>query len=326
MLQFFSFEAPHGSWRIGGNIMLRKTFFFIAFAFVFGCGDEGLVQIATPPENVPAAPSWTPDAITIDELVFPYAAKQAVGVHNVQGEEFRLASCEVLYRSRRVRLSEENNRWVRLSTGQSPHHATNWTHDGVPQFLYIFLNFDNEADFQRFTVGTHTDIPFKVVGAFSIVKNTWELKLRYVSASETIETETIETQNSTAVVRNATSTRFTANAATDYFYAGTVYLNGVALTGVAYDASGLTLRAAIGQRTVDIFPNPLRLVLTQKSAPTRDSRFGRRIEFTYANIRTHGRFAYIRHDNLSAEQSKDLRLMGEDIQAGDIFHLYVYKQ
>lgn len=307
--------------------MLRKTFFFMAFmVFVSGCGDEGLVRPDIE-DNVPAAPSWTPDAITIDELVFPYAAKQAVGIHDVRGEAFRLASCEVLYRSRRVRQSEENNRWVRLSTGQYPHHATHWTHDGVAQFLYIFLNFDTETDYQRFGIGTHTDIVFEVVGTSAIRANTWELTLRYVSNSETIETHT----GTAAVFHEATvldgaSVRFTATAASGYFYVGSVRLNRIPLTGVAYDRSGLTLRAAIGRRIADMFPTPLRVVLTQKSAPTRDRNFGRRIEFTRANIATNGRFAYIRHADLSAEQSKDLRRMGADIRAGDIFHLYVYEQ
>lgn len=75
-----------------------------------------------------------------------------------------------------------------------------------------------------------------------------------------------------------------------------------------------------------MFPTPLRLVLTQRSAPTRDRNFGRRIEFTHTDIATNGRFAYIRHTHLSPEPSKDLRRMGEDIHAGDIFHLYVYEQ
>jgi len=338
--------------------MLRKTLLLIALAFVSGCGsevgevdrltetvnplgvrtetpnasptsaDEGFVQTL----NAPSAPSWTwtPDAITIDELVFPYAAKQAVGLHDVRGDEFRLATCEVIYRSRRVRQSEENNRWVRLSTGRYPHHATHWTHDGVPQFLYIFLNFETESDFGQFGVGTHTDVPFEIVGTHLLRANTYELTLRYVSESETTESEHLtpgtETQISTAVAQDATSIRFTATKATDYFYVGSVPLNGVVLTGVAYDRSGLTLRAAIGRRIADMFPTPLRLVLTQRSAPTRDRNFGRRIEFTRANINTNGRYAYIRHTNLSREQSKDLRLIGEDIRAGDIFHVYVYNQ
>jgi len=311
--------------------MLRILTFIALMAFVAGCGDEGLVEITTHPnENAPAAPSWTPDAITINELVFPYAAKQAVGLHDVRGEEFRLATCEVLYKSRRVRRSEENNRWVRLSTGQYPHHATNWTHDGVPQFLYIFLNFETEADYQRFTIGTHTDVPFRITGASTIRANTWELTLWYVSESTTetqrLTPDTRETEYSPAVVQDATSVQFTAVAATDYFYVGSVNLNGVVLTGVAYDTSGLTLRAAVGRRIADMFPTPLRLVLTQRSAPTRDRNFGRRIEFTHANIAYNGRYAYINHAQLSAEQSNDLQLIGEDIQAGDIFHLYVYNQ
>lgn len=301
-------------------------------AFVLGCGDEGLIRPDID-ENVPAAPSWTPDAITIDELVFPYAAKQAVGIHDVRGDEFRLATCEVIYRSRRVRQSEENNRWVRLSTGQYPHHATHWTHGGVPQFLYIFLNFETESDYQRFGIGTHTDVPFEIVGTHLIRANTWELTLMYVRKSDesrhqngVLKSRTELGVGTSATVRDATSIRFTASAATDYFYVGSVNLNGVVLTGVAYDASGLTLRAAVGRRIADMFPTPLRLVLTQKSAPTRDRNFGRRIEFTHANIDTSGRFAYIRHTELSAEQSKDLQLIGEDIKAGDIFHLYVYNQ
>lgn len=308
--------------------MLRKTFLLIAFAFVFGCGDEGVIRPDRIEENVPAAPSWTPDAITIDELVFPYAAKQAVGIHDVRGDEFRLASCEVLYRSRRVRLSAENNRWVRLSTGRYPHHATHWTHSGIPQYLYIFLNFDNEADYQHFSIGRHTDVPFEIVGTHLLRANTYELTLRYVSESTT-ETEHLTSETtvaSNAVVRDATSIGFNAVSSRGYFYVGSVHLNGVVLTGVAYDASGLTLRAAVGRRIADMFPTPLRLVLTQASAPTRDRNFGRRIEFSHVNIETNGRFAYIRHPQLSAEQSKDLRLMGEDIHAGDIFHLYVYKQ
>ena len=123
---------------------------------------------------------------------------------------------------------------------------------------------------------------------------------------------------------------FTADAQTRYFWSepgdvGGVRLhNDVRLTGIAYDTDGLTLRAARGQRIQDGFPTPLRLVLTQRAAPTRTRRFGRRIEFTHNDLDATGRYAYIRHAQVSAEQSKDLRLIGEDIEAGDIFHLYVY--
>lgn len=171
---------------------------------IIGCGDEGTLVDMTLPSpdeseksasagfqpadadfsaNVPAAPLWQPDAITMDELIYPYAARQCVGIHNIIGEEFRLASCEVLYRSRRVRRSERNNRWVRLGTGYTPAHATRWTHNRVPQFLYIFLNFQNEADYQRFQVGTHENVAFTVRDAFSIGENTWELTLLYQSAT-----------------------------------------------------------------------------------------------------------------------------------------------
>ena len=120
---------------------------------------------------------------------------------------------------------------------------------------------------------------------------------------------------------------FTAVAETGYFWSGDVRLDtAVRLTGIAYDTDGLTLRAARGHRIQDGFPRPLRLVLTQKSAPTRTQRFGRRIEFTHTDIAYSGRYAYIRHSTLSAEQSKDLRRIGEDIRAGDIFRLYVYEQ
>ena len=115
----------------------------------------------------------------MDELIFPYAAKQSVGIHDIRGDVFRLASCEVLYKSRRVRQSERDNRWVRLSTGYNPTHATNWTHAGVPQSIYIFLNFDNEADYQAFGIGTHEDVIFSVADTFSIGDNKWELKLAY---------------------------------------------------------------------------------------------------------------------------------------------------
>ena len=102
--------------------------------------------------------------------------------------------------------------------------------------------------------------------------------------------------------------------------------NTLRITGIAYNWQGLTLRAGIGQQIRDGFPTPLRLVLTQKSAPTRARQFGRRIEFSHSNIDYDGRFAYIRHTHLSQEQSKDLRLIGGDIQAGDGFWLYVYQQ
>ena len=120
---------------------------------------------------------------------------------------------------------------------------------------------------------------------------------------------------------------FTAVAETGYFWSGDVRLDtAVRLTGIAYDTDGLTLRAARGHRIQDGFPRPLRLVLTQKSAPTRTQRFGRRIEFTHTDIAYSGRYASIRHSTLSKEQSKDLRRIGEDIRAGDIFRLYVYEQ
>lgn len=118
-----------------------------------------------------------------------------------------------------------------------------------------------------------------------------------------------------------------------YFYvagdigSGSITLhNNVAITGIAYDWQGLTLRAGVGQWIDDGLPNPMRLVVSQKSAPSRDNRFGRRIEFSDAQVDTDGRFAYIRHSDISAEQSKDLRLIGGDILAGDTFTLYVYGQ
>ena len=114
---------------------------------------------------------------------------------------------------------------------------------------------------------------------------------------------------------------------TDAIGTGDIRLhNTVRITGIAYDWQGLTLRAGEGQRIQDGFPTPLRLVLTQKSAPTRDRQFGRRIAFSHSNIRYTGRFAYIHHTHLSQEQSKDLQLIGEDIKAGDVFWLYVYAQ
>ena len=131
---------------------------------------------------------------------------------------------------------------------------------------------------------------------------------------------------------NGTITAGTRDTA-GYFYvageigSGNILLhNNVSITGIAYDWQGLTLRSGVGQWITDGFPNPLRLVLTQKSAPSRDSRFGRRIEFSDTDIDTDGRFAYIRHTDLTAEQSKDLRLMGGDILAGDVFWIYVYGQ
>ena len=102
--------------------------------------------------------------------------------------------------------------------------------------------------------------------------------------------------------------------------------NPVKITGIAYNADRLTLRAEAGQQIQDGFPTPLRLVLTQRSAPTRERQFGRRIEFTHTHIDTHGRFAYIRHSRISQEQSKDLRRIGEDILAGDVFWIYAYGQ
>ena len=114
---------------------------------------------------------------------------------------------------------------------------------------------------------------------------------------------------------------------TDAIGTGNIRLhNSVRITGIAYNWQGLTLRAGAGQWIQDGFPTPLRLVLTQKSAPTRDRQFGRRIAFSHSNITYTGRFAYIHHTHLSEEQSKDLRLIGEDIQAGDVFWLYVYEQ
>lgn len=324
--------------------MLRNFFIvLLLLALLAGCGDEGMVRptllkssddshyrgtLQKPPETVATAPSlWTPDAITMDELIYPYAAKQCVGIHDIIGEAFRLASCEVLYKSRRVRHSERENRWVRLSTGQSPHHATQWTHDGVPQFLYIFLNFQDEDDYQRFGVGIHSDVLFTVVDAFSIGVNTWELKLMYQGLGVD-RTSVGGTAESLPIVSNVLTNNvaLTAGAPTGYFWSGGVRLNGITLTGIAYDTDGLTLRAAAGQRIEDGFPTPLRLVLTQRSAPTRENRFGRRIQFTHTDLDVSGRYAYIRHSDISAEQSKDLRQMGEDIQRGDIFHLYVYKQ
>lgn len=102
--------------------------------------------------------------------------------------------------------------------------------------------------------------------------------------------------------------------------------NGIRITGIAYNWEGLTLRAGTDERIQDGFPRPLRLVLTQTSAPTRDRNFGRRIEFSHTDITYNGRFAYIRHSQLSGEQSKDLRRIGEDILAGDVFWLYAYRQ
>lgn len=305
--------------------MLRKTFFCITFIVMLGCGDTelGLLRPDVFDENAPAAPAWTPDAILIDELIYPYAAKQAVGQHDVRGETFRLASCEVLYKSRRVLRSQENHRWVRLSTGQIPAHATGWTHNDVPQFLYIFLNFNTEADYQRFGIGTHANVPVTFVGTQNIGANTWELTLRYSGASSPAadtpvdRTPTVRTPATVA----GNSVQFEATAATGYFWSGVSRVESfTTLTGIAYDATGLTLRSATG------FPTrPGRIVLTQRSAPTRTRSFGRRITFEPATVHYSGNYATIDHVNLSAEQSKDLRLIGEDIQVGDIFHLYVYE-
>ena len=286
-------------------------------AFVSGCGDEGLVRSITPLENAPAAPSWMPDALTIDELVFPYAAKQCVGLHDVRGQTFVLSSCEVLYQSRRVLQSEEKNRWVRIANGNTPQHATHWTHDGIPQFLYIFLHFDTEADYQRFSVGTHATVRVTLTDAFSIGKNTWELKLTYPSQAESSPIESRSIESITRTGEN--SLRFIAAAAAGYFYSGRTQLDVFTLTGIAYGKNGLTLRVENG------FPiTPERIVLTQASAPTRENRFGRRITFTPTNVVYIGNYAYIFHSTLSREQSNDLRWIGEDIKVGDIFHLYVY--
>ena len=138
----------------------------------------------------------------------------------------------------------------------------------------------------------------------------------------------------TSPVSAAVTGKITAGAwnAAGYFYSetdeigtGNIRLhNGVEITGIAYTSEGLTLRAGVGQSIQDGFPTPLRLVLTQTSAPTRDRQFGRRIEFSHLDLDTHGRYAYIRHKALSGELSKDLRLIGEDIQVGDVFWIYVY--
>ena len=165
-----------------------------------GCGDEGIVNTVLPPpeayEAVAASPMWTPDSITMRELIFPYAAKQCIGIHDIRGDVFRLASCEVLYKSRRVRYSERDNRWVRLSTGFHPPHATHWTHGGVSQSIYFFLNFDNEADYQQFGVGNpHENVIFSVVNAFSTGKNEWQVSLKYRSSlgSRELDTPLVDT-------------------------------------------------------------------------------------------------------------------------------------
>ena len=172
-----------GGWQQSPDTIMRISMIAAIALLLAGCGDEGMVNRVLPPaehvEHVAAAPMWIPDAITMDELIFPYAAKQCVGIHDIRGDVFRLASCEVLYKSRRVRYSERDNRWVRLSTGNHPAHATHWTHDGVPQFIYFFLNFDNETDYQQFGVGRHSDVIFSVANAFSIGKNKWEVTLLY---------------------------------------------------------------------------------------------------------------------------------------------------
>lgn len=125
-----------------------------------------------------------------------------------------------------------------------------------------------------------------------------------------------------------TFTAITPNVEGYFYINGNIRLSDtVTLTGIAYtETDGLTLRAGTGQRIADGFPTPLRLVLTQRSAPTRHNAFGRRIEFSHTDLDYSGRYAYIRHTRLPQEQSKDLRLIGEDIIAGDIFHLYVYEQ
>ena len=41
-------------------------------------------------------------------------------------------------------------------------------------------------------------------------------------------------------------------------------------------------------------------------------------------MRFSGHFADVRHSRLSAEQSDDLALIGEDVEAGDIFHIYLH--
>ena len=128
-----------------------------------------------------------------------------------------------------------------------------------------------------------------------------------------------------AIQASALEHELTASAPTGYLWSGSVALhNGVRLTGIHYDANGLTLRA--GHRIQSGLPTPLRLVLTQVSAATRDARFRRRIEFSHTDIDFSGRFAYIYHHRLTAEQSRDLRLIGEDIVAGDGLWLYVYQQ
>lgn len=96
-------------------------------------------------------------------------------------------------------------------------------------------------------------------------------------------------------------------------------LDGFTLTSIAYDAAGLTLRSANGFASTSG-----QIVLTQSATGERN--FGRRITFTASNIHYTGDYAYIWHANLSQEQSKDLRLIGEDIKRGDIFHIYVYQQ
>ncbi len=315
--------------------MLRNFFTCLFFiTLLSGCGDEGVVNRTLPltDETVPAAPSWTPDAITIDELIFPYAAKHAVGIDDIAGEEFRLAACEVLYRSRRVRRSERENRWVRLSTGSHPPHATRWTHNGIPQFIYFFLNFRNESDFQRFGVGRHENVRFIFTDALKLRENTWEISLMYQNAStdgRPIDNTPVERSipaDTSANPSHNDAVEFTAIAETGYFWSGSTRLYSLTLTGLAYDVNGLTLRAAAGQRIQDGLPAAFRLAWTQRSAPHRRNRFGRRIEFTHADLRYSGNYAYIQHVDITQEQSKDLRLMGEDIAPGDVFHLYVYPQ
>ena len=304
--------------------MLRKLFFILLMAFVSGCGDEGLVPIGTHPDsgdNAPAAPSWQPDAITMDELIYPYVAKHAVGIHTIAGETFVLAACEVLYKSRRVRQSERDNRWVRIGNGRNPQHATHWTHNRIPQFLYIFLNFDNEADYQRFGIGTHQNVRVQVVDTYSLGANTWELKLKYQSSVAT-DTTPIGTQSQPAIlttVGDGNLMSFSAVKESGYFFEGSARLDGFTLTGIAYNARGLTLRSENGfTRT------PGRIVITQRSTGERN--FGRRITFGASTVRYSTNYAYIHHVNLSQEQSQDLRTMGGDIAVGDVFHVYVFRK
>ena len=180
---------------------MRKWLWLIAIPLIVGCSNESTLMDMVMPsdteigvfhdaDNVAASPMWVPDAIEMDELIYPYIAKHCAGIHNISGEAFRLASAEVLYKSRRVRYSEQNKRWVRLSTGQYPTHATDWTHGSDLQSLFIFLNFDSEADYQSFGVGTHANVPFIFSKAFLIRANTWEVHLMYRTASQqTTDTE-----------------------------------------------------------------------------------------------------------------------------------------